>query len=266
MSDEARPPAEQLLGVGRTLRVVETIAERPQGVTLQALHRDLGIPLATLHRLLGALEHAAWVERSATSKRFFLGRVARELATAGRQTASEAEPPAALTLAADRTGETVFLTRLIGDRVVCVSLVEAVHPLRLFVRPGEEVPLHAAASARAILAFQPGEEVERLLVAAPRAAFTTGTMREINRILDHLDVVRRRGYDICDDELDDGVWAVAAPIVGIGGRVDAAVALAAAQRRVLDPASRELAQRAVLEAAASLSALGGAIAAPPTTA
>jgi len=256
---------ETLLGVSRTLRVIETIAERPQGVTMQTLHRDLDIPLATLHRLLGTLEQADWLERSPTSKRFFLGRAARELDTARRPSREQAEPPAALTRAADQTGETVFITRLTDDGVVCVSIVEAVHPLRLFVHLGEEVPLHAAASARAILAYQPVEEVERLLAASPRAAFTNRTMREVNRILDHLNVIRRRGFDICDNELDDGVWAISAPIVGIDGRVDAAVTLAAAKHRVLDPTAREHAQGVLLEAAASLSVSGGAPTAPPET-
>lgn len=250
------PAAKQgrLLGVDRTLSVLTALAAHPTGLTLKGLQGEVGIPMPTLHRLLGVLEARGWASRSPSTKRYTVGPEARRLATSTVPGDEHAPALAPLVEAGRATGETVFMTRMVDERIVCVALVEAVHPLRLFVRHGQEMPMHAAASARAILAFHDLDLVERLLTATPRQAFTPATMREVNRVIDHLDVVRQRGFDVSVDELDDGVWAFGAPVFDELGRVEAAVTLAAAASRMEGERTRIDAAATIVRTAESLSA------------
>lgn len=244
--------------VVRALAVLSCLADTPQGLTLPQLHKRLEIPLASVYRIAATLEHEGFIVRAASSKRYTLGRAARRLGTVHEYTAQLVAPPAPLLDLASATHETVFLTQLVDSKVVCVALVESPRPLRLFVRVGQEMPLHAAASARAILAFRDPALVDALLATYPKDLYTAGTPRDADAVIDHLAVVRERGFDICDNELDDGVWAVGAPVHDGSGRVEYGVALAAASTRMVDPESRAAAVAEVLKAAASFSAELGA--------
>lgn len=238
----------------RALNVLRAVAARSRGASLQELHEELGIPVGSLHRVLATLAEQEFVTRSPSNRRYFLGPVARQLTEQGsNHGALLVTPHPAIVAAADASGETVFLTELVGDRAVCVALREGRHPLRLFVRVGQVMPLNAAASARALLAHVPEEVAHGLLEARPLDAFTKDTPTTIEAVDEHLALVRARGYDVCDDELDRGVWAVSAPVFTSVGSVAASVTLAAAGGRMRDPLARATAVQTVLHAARALS-------------
>lgn len=241
--------------VVRALGVLRVLAAESGGLTLQELCDVLDVPPGSMHRLLAVLSAEQFVSRSPTNRRYFLGPAARQLAetTTPRHTLLVSPHPA-LQEAAERSGETVFLTELVGDRAVCVALVEGRHPLRLFVRIGQDMPLHAAASARTLLADRADDEARRMLAARPLTAYTRATPTNVEQVLTHLAEVRTRGYDVCDDELDRGVWAVSAPVRMSTGRVCASVTLAAPGDRLAGPPAREDARDLVLRSAAAMSA------------
>ncbi|MHB1173316.1 MAG: IclR family transcriptional regulator [Lacisediminihabitans sp.] len=211
----------------RALKALKRIAAARQGITLQVLSDELNIPIASTHRLLADLLQEQYVVRSHDTRRYFLGPAARELGGHRETNATSRIVHPALARLASETGETVFITELIGSVVLAVSLVEGRHPLRLFVRAGQEMPLHAAASARVLLSELPEGEARALLSLSPITAFAPSTPKSVAEVLAHLPAIRARGYDICDDELDHDVWAVAAPIRDASGQIVAAMTLAA---------------------------------------
>lgn len=239
----------------RALAVLQALAANSRGTTLQELHQTLGIPVGSTHRVLATLMDENFVTRSPVNKRYFLGPAARELGEqAPQQTALLVTPHAAVAQAAKVTGETVFLTELVGARVVCVALVESRHPLRLFVRIGQEMPLHAAASARSLVAYLPEHAARKLLAQHTFEPYTRDTPSTVDAVIEHCALIRGRGYDICDDELDRNVWAVSAPVFSSTGGVAASVTMAAAGSRVRSAAARQNAIDAIVAAARALSA------------
>lgn len=245
--------------VVRALDVLGSISEAPRGRSLQELNAELGIPLASLHRILASLQQTHHVSRSAVSRRYFPGPATRRLRQYnGTIGARLVEPPAPVLVASQQSGETVFLAEMIGDTPICVALAEAVHALRLFVHIGQVMPLHAAASSRAILAYQPQEDVRKLLSETHLTGYTPDTPRTVMAVLEHLSEVRERGYDICQNELDENVWAISAPIISGDGVVRSSVTLAAAGSRMTEESARRRAVEIILSAAENLSLeLGG---------
>lgn len=249
-----KTPTTPMAVVVKSLGVLSAVGQSRGGITLLDLHRDLDIPLASMHRILATLEHERYLSRSAATKRYTLGSAARDL-TGGPDSGSWliAAPEPMIDLGRE-TGETVLLTRLVDSRVVCVALVESVHNLRLFARVGQDIPLHAAASARVILGFQSPERVRELLGAEGWESFTEETPRNVEEVLARLAGVRERGFDVCDSELDANVWAVAAPVFDAAGMVEYGLTLAAATARMPSEESRSRATDAVVRAAHRLSA------------
>lgn len=239
----------------RALRVLSALSTARQGLTLKELADELAVPVGSLHRLLAVLSAERFLARSSTNRRYFLGPAARALFEGSRTPAAMLSAPhPALAAAAKRSGETVFLTELAGETAVCVALVEGRHPLRLFVRVGQEMPLHAAASARVLLADLDDEQVLRLLSARSLTAYTEETPTTVDDVMSHVAWVRTRGYDVCDDELDLHVWAVSVPVLMSTDRVCASVTVAAPANRLAGASARQSALEAVLDAAAAMSA------------
>lgn len=240
--------------IARALQVLRTLARSSVGMSLAELAERLEIPVASVHRLLKQLEEEGFVTRSPLNRRYFIGPASREIAAASPSPQSALVDAHAAVVAARReTGETVFLAEYVHGRVTCIALEESRRSLRMFVRVGELMPLHAASAARSILAWRDQDEVRSLLMASTLEAYTPKTLTTVADVMQHLEGVRRRGFDVCDAELDPGVWAMAAPIRSSTGEVVASVAVTGPASRLKAGRTREVTD-VILHAAEVMSA------------
>lgn len=235
--------------VVRTLSVLRYLSESASTPSLADIAEALAIPLPSVHRLMGILVDEEFVVRS-PGKRYALGPAAWGLSRGPRRVADAAVPH--MRELSRQTGETTFLTEMVGRRAVCTSLVDGTRPLRLFVRAGQEMPIHAAASARAILAFLPEREARAFVSSHELVRYTDDTPGTVDAVMDHLKVVAQRGYDVCDEELDLNVVALSVPIHANDGRVSASLTIAAPRER-LEPSTRPGWTMSLLDSARLLS-------------
>jgi DNA-binding IclR family transcriptional regulator len=239
----------------RSLNVLRLLAGTSRGLGLAEIADTLDLPVASAHRLLAVLEGERFVTRSSVNRRYFLGPASRELGQAAQPRQSPlVTAHRAIAEASRESGETVFLCELVNGRAVCSALSESLRPLRLFVRVGQDMPLHAAASARVLLAWRDRDEVRRMLGERPLRAFTPGTPTSVDDVLDHLETVRARDFDICESELDQDVWAVSAPVRDSTDQVVASVTLAAPGQRLRSEADRARAVSVIHAAGVAMSA------------
>jgi DNA-binding IclR family transcriptional regulator len=223
----------------RSTQVLRAIAENPGGMTLQELVNQLGLPLATMHRLLSALSEDQLVLRRPSDRRYVIGPMIHRLAAAWDGPASivEVTRPHLQRLGRE-VAATAFVSQLLGEKVVCVALSESTRELRLFASVGQEMPPHAAAAARAILAFRRPAFARRALSDCDLAMYTSDTKTDIDVIMRSMPHIRSRGYDVCENEIDRDVWAVAAPIGSELEQVDASVTVAAPRDRFQNASTR----------------------------
>ena len=239
----------------RALSALKLLSWSSQGLTLAEISDNLQVPIASVHRVLAVLESQRFIRRSSTNRRYFLGPAARELAAPDYSMQSPlVTPHKAVARASQESGETVFLAELSGTEVICLALAESRHPLRLFVRVGQSMPLHAAAAARTLLAWRDGEFVRNLIGTRPLVAYTADTPKNADEVIEHLGLIRERGYDVCESELDENVWAVSAPVHSSTNEVVASVTLAAPTQRLASLEDRQKATGIVLKAAEAMAA------------
>lgn len=243
--------------VVRSLSVLTMLGKYPDGLSHQELCDRLSIPLATMHRILKTLVNESFITRSPVSKKYFLGSASKDLVEASDFSSLLVSPPIPLLDAARDSGETIFLTQLVDRRVVCVSMVESYHSLRLFVRIGQEMPIYPAASARSILAHVDRQILASILVEQERKSIPEKGFNNNQNFLAHLERIKEQGFDVCDNELDEYVWAVSAPIYNIDGQVSMAVTLAGASVRMKSIESKVKAATTILKTANAISELRG---------
>jgi IclR family acetate operon transcriptional repressor len=229
---ERERPALQV--VERTFSILDLFTpDRPEWTTTE-IARALGLPVPTAHRILAVLRRRSLVVKDEGSKRFRLGPGALDLgerARAGLDLRTVAHP--ILERLAQGTGETALLTvpNETRDRSVCVDRVESSHPLRLSVLPGRQLPLHAGAMQKALLAFLPEEDRERVL-RGPLERLCRNTITDPRKLRAEILEIRRRGFATSVEETNVGVWGVAVPIVAADGRVVASIGLAGPSARM----------------------------------
>ncbi len=209
-------PAFQVLE--RTFGILEVFTEsRPEWSTTEVA-RETGLPVPTAHRILTALKRLGYVSQDEQTRRFRLGAAALSLGERAR-TRADLRPAAigALRRLSEATGETALLMVLSPDRdrSVCLERVETSQPLRLSVQPGRQLPLHAGASQKALLAFMPAAEIDAL-TGQPLERLCTATITGRPALRRELAAIRARGWSSSYEETNVGVWGVAVPVLSPG--------------------------------------------------
>src|SRR6476620_6282896 len=101
--------------VVRALSILRLLSTTQRGLTLADIGERLELPAATAHRLVAVLQGERFVTRSATNRRYFLGPAARELYQIEQPRESPlVTPHEAIGRASEVTGETVFLSEIVG--------------------------------------------------------------------------------------------------------------------------------------------------------
>jgi len=190
------------------------------GWSLSELARLTNIPLTTTHRLVTELVAAQLLERSPDGYRVgpALSRL-RATETVGGPTIAQLAPAVLDDLAAV-TGRPVRLGVLRDLRVAYVEKAGRT-PTTSFAA-GAQLPLHASALGKVLLAFAPST-LTRSLVATGLPRYTPRTLTRTDLLLHALSVTRLTRIATCDGELVAGETTAAAPVVGAGGRVVAAL-------------------------------------------
>jgi DNA-binding IclR family transcriptional regulator len=201
-------------------------------MTLTQIAGVADLQTGTAHRLLHSLCAVGFAARGDGGKTYVLG--ARLLGLCHLALT----PPSLAAMVAPvlhglvkAHGETAYLAKLCGTIVESVAMEVPQGGGKAYVHPGRIMPLHAAASAKAIFAFQTPALVERVL-AEPRMKFTTDTKIEEGEIRAELDRVRAESFAVCDNELDPGVLSYAAPVVLHGASVIYAIGISGLSERL----------------------------------
>ena len=199
--------------IRRTCLIVrEVAAVGDTGASLPHLVAATAMPKSSVHRYLEVLVQQGFVERDQQSGTYRLGAHLVSLGSNESQLLAQRARPF-LERLRDRFGETVNLGVLSGDSIVYLDIVESARAVRLAARSGDRDYVHSTALGKAIAAALPKEDVRDLLERTGMPHRTARTITRIPEFMKHLDLVRRRGYALDDQENDvDGrCVAVAIP-------------------------------------------------------
>jgi DNA-binding IclR family transcriptional regulator len=243
--------------INRLCDILNSFTEQETTLTLTEISRRIGLPKSTTHRFLEALVSQGLLY-SESGRGYQLGHQLIHwgvLAQASIDLRNLALP--VLRSLMESTGETAILSMRFGNVGAWVEMIESRHPVRLALRVGQSVPLHAGASSKVLWAFLPDAEVERILGQIELTRFEKNTITDPEAMRAELRAIRERGYATSYEETDRSAMGVAAPIYDHTGQVVAGIGIAAPITRVTREHIPEIA-RHVLAAGHELSRKIGA--------
>jgi IclR family transcriptional regulator, KDG regulon repressor len=196
------------------------------GVT--QLASALDINKATVHRLLNAMQKFELIEKNPESERYRLGLKLHELGTRALESRTlrrEAHP--FLVELARRSQETVSLAVRGSTGIVCLDRLDSPHTVISVRTPiGARFQAHCTAVAKALLAYLPEKEIDAVLAANGLRRYTPSTMTRAGEVKTNLRLIAQRGYALDNQELEQGLSGVGAPVRASDGQVIAAVGMA----------------------------------------
>lgn len=241
----------------RAIDVLECIAAQNGVLTVDQIVAATRLPKTTAFRLLATLASRRLIERDEQTQAYRLGGLALVIGARamGDLDLRRAARPHLEQLVAE-TGETVHLSLLSEDKALCIDKLDASRSMRMASFIGFLDPLHCSGVGKALLAFQ-DEPVRNDLLARLRfEPHTPHTITDRPGLVAQIEAIRARGYAIDDEEIEEGLRCVAAPIRDHSGKVVAAVSISGPTTRVTRAAVTGIADTVTRCAAAISRELG----------
>lgn len=191
---------------------MEALATRRASTGITELAGLVGLHVSTVHRLLATLVDRGYVRQDPETSRYHLGARVFSLANAADSHLDlrlVARPYLERLMRA--AGETANLVTGTRDEVVYLDQIECEHLVKMFTRPGMRAPLHSTGSGKVLMAFRRPDQIDHVL-AGPLRQFTRHTIAGRAALEKELAGIRRDGFAIDNEEMEDGVRCVAVPI------------------------------------------------------
>lgn len=197
--------------------LLSELGRHKQGITVTELAQAVGMTRPTAFRLLLSLEQTGFVDR--VDNRYLLGwQMARLGRLADPYTGAVARIQPVLDEYAGRLNETLGFA-MIRDESAYDLIAEASGSRYLSVSHryvGVSYPLHASATGKVMLAELRDDRIKELL-PAKLDSYTPQTITSRDVLLRELQQVREQGYAILDNEIEEGLFAVACPVRDAAG-------------------------------------------------
>src|SRR5215472_11051469 len=233
--DRSRRERTGVQSVERTLDILESLVEFGTEVGLVDISQAVNLPLATVHRLLGTLIQRCYVKQNQHNRKYSLGFRALQMGHDMRQRFSlrlEARP--FLQRLVQRIGESANLAVLDDGEAVYIDQAQSSRILRMFTQVGNRMPVHSTGSGKALLAHLPQDVVDGILRRFGMPARTSKTITDPTTFRQELAKTRERGYAIDDEEQEEGVRCLAAPVRDASGQVVASLSVSGPVTRLND--------------------------------
>jgi IclR family pca regulon transcriptional regulator len=155
----------------------------------------------------------------------------------------------------DEVKESCSAAVLEGSDIVYVLRVATRKIMSIGLGVGSRLPAYCTSMGRMLLAGLPDEEVLKRLRAGKPRALTKNTVTDIDALLAKVQQARRQGWCLVNQELEEGLISMAAPIVDRGGATVAALNISGQANRTSARQMQDTMLQPLLEAAASTSRL-----------
>lgn len=244
----------QVHSVDKALDVLGAFDYEHEELGVAELARKLGLQKNNVFRILATLETRGYMEQDKKSGNYRLGLKAFEVGNVFLHHLGirrQARP--ILEELVRRCNESAYLAVLDGADVVYIAMQETTHPVRVAPRLGRRLPAYCTAAGKCQLVFESQDKLDELFRDYPFRRLTENTSIRYEDLQLKLKEVAHQGYAVDNEEWEEGVNCVAAPIQDYTHRVVAAVVLSGPTPRLTPERIEAELVPLVREAAAKIS-------------
>lgn len=258
MTEERPRSSDFVQSLERGLAVIRAFDAEHRELALSDVARATGLTRAAARRFLLTLVKLGYVHFS--DGRFSLRPRVLDLGYAYLSSLSltEVAQPHMEALVA-KVNESSSISVLDDTEVVYVVRVPTRRIMSITLAVGTRLPAYATSMGRVLLAGLADDELDERLARVDIRPLTSHTVKSEEALRESIAVVRKQGFAMVDQELEEGLRSAAVPIHGASGDVTAALNVSVhASRASMTALKREFLPHALKAAAAIEDDLRGA--------
>jgi len=218
----------------KTIDVLELIAENKRGITLTEISRELEIPMASTSDILKSLMEKKMVEvADARTKTYKIG--VKNLLLGNAYLANIDVVKIAMPYVdelSDQTSNTVFLGKLIDNRITYLYKREPKDFLVSTCRIGSRAGLSTTSLGKIVLAYN--EELQEQVLIGHLPQRTKYSITDPEKLRKQLVEARVNGYAIDKLENDERILCVGFPVFNEDGQVDHCISISGVYQKSRD--------------------------------
>lgn len=209
----------------RTLDVLELLANSEQPLTLLEIERALNIPKSSTFELVYALVEKEFIEQ--VDKKFALGVKAFKVGLSyARKLDLIQMSKDTLENLAKELKETVFLAKLINDKIVYIDKCTKYTDISSTCKIGSSKGLYYTALGKAILSTKSDEEIEQYFSRIETKKYTENTILDAKTMIEQVKVFKAQGFAVENGEGSENMYCVSCAIKDHNNKTVGAVSVA----------------------------------------
>ncbi len=218
----------------KALRMLDLFNSEGKELTATEIQNALSLNKTSAFRIIKNLEEFGYLEKDPETlkyrlgiKIYFLGSLVKPYVLLRRV----AKP--LLEKLNRQCEETVHLAVLNKGESLYLEKIEGKKTIRVMTSKGIKLPAHCSGVGKVLLAGLDAEALSKIVEERGLKRFTRNTITTLPELNQELERVRKQGYAVDNEEIEDGLMCAAAPVF-INGRLVAAISLSVPRDRFIE--------------------------------
>ncbi|MCL2481992.1 MAG: IclR family transcriptional regulator [Propionibacteriaceae bacterium] len=217
----------------RGLHILDMFSREHTSIGIGEMAQELGLHKSSASRLASTLGSAGYLQLSGSAGTYELGpRLTALGVLAGMNTDIQRIVLPYLERLTWLTGETGHLAEREGKFATTLAVTDGWYTVRMHSWQGKLSPAYCSSMGMILLAAEGERVIRDLYKPADLIQRTPHTVTSLDALVAETSQVVQRGYSIDDEELEEGLRCIGAPIVNAFGQIDASISISGPAQRV----------------------------------
>lgn len=221
------------LSVSKAIAIINLLAEQEEYLSLTQISTALGLSLSAVHHIISSLKMERFVEQDPSSKKYGIGLRLFEIGLSNNYyhlLAQKAGP--FLEKMSAESGESSNLAVMIDGEIIYIAQKHSQSMMKTFVQLGKRSPVHCTGVGKVLISDLSKEAVEQVVERHGLKQYTANTITTFEGLWEELEKVKLNQYAIDQEEREDGVVCVAAPVYNRAQKITAAISISGPTSRI----------------------------------
>jgi DNA-binding IclR family transcriptional regulator len=215
-----------MLTIHRSLDILEYLSSKNEPASLNDIADTLGISSTSAYNFLQTLVQRGYVKHVGSRKGYTLGSSVLQLAENYSLLPPNLSQLASSSLEKlnELTGESVYLGIFKKSSVEMIANVLSEKLLAMGVKKKFK-SLHSSSQGKIYLSTLTNNALDQWLQKNKLVKLTPNTIGDKQTLVKELALIRKRGFSICNEEMELGACSIAAPVCSEDGKIIGSIAI-----------------------------------------
>jgi IclR family transcriptional regulator, KDG regulon repressor len=212
--------------LSKALQVIELLSRNSKGLALAEMSKTLGFPKSTIHHMLQTLLLSDYISQDDETKKYSLGLRFLEISSRILENFDIRERAKKYLIQLhEDCHEIVHLYLLRNGKMVCIDKIGSpAGGLSISSFVGWATEPHPSAAGKVLLSELTRKDIMNIYPDGLLKDYGKNTITNFTQLFKELELVRKQGYALDDEEYYEGVRCIGAP-VRAGGKIVASVSI-----------------------------------------